>query len=326
MIMEYLRSSGYTSPTDVTESCEGISLNDDISKTFTRYLKSINGYEPITKTEKELPSGFYTPTKDYQGRIFLKPKMVVMPKLFILPNNTQLLILDDIKNFWESEERYRKFGNVYKRNILLYSAPGNGKTSMINIICKMLINEYNGIIICIDKIDDLLAYNDSMERIRTIEPNRKIITIIEDFERLAKNDEFTALLLQTLDGNSQFDNVVTFATTNHPEVLEKRFTCRPSRFNLVIEYTKPDEENRRAYITMKLKDGGYDVESEEIKNDIERYVAKTEGYSFDFVKEAIQGIYVDGIQEEQIFKRLEELIKKNGKIKVTEEKEKPIGF
>jgi hypothetical protein len=44
------------------------------------------------------------------------------------------------------------------------------------------------------------------------------------------------------------------------------------------------------------------------------------------VKEVVQGIYVDGISEVAIFDRLEELIKRNGKIKVTEDEAKRIGF
>jgi SpoVK/Ycf46/Vps4 family AAA+-type ATPase len=167
-----------------------------------------------------------------------------------------------------------------------------------------------------------------MDRLRSVEPNRKIITLIEDFERLAKDDYYAAMLLQLLDGNGQFDNVVTIATTNYPEILEKRFTCRPSRFNLVIEYKKPTAEIRKAYMEMKLSDSGIDIEDETVKRDIQRYVEKTEGYTFDFVKEVIQGIYVDGISEVAIFDRLEDLIKKDGKVKVTEgEKEsKKIGF
>ena len=160
----------------------------------------------------------------------------------------------------------------------------------------------------------------------TFDMDGQVVTIIEDFERLANHENYTALLLQTLDGNGQFDNVVTIATTNYPEILEKRFTCRPSRFNLVIEYKKPNADIRKAYIEMKLSDSGIDVNDENVKADIERYVSKTEGYTFDFVKEVIQGIYVDGISEVAIFDRLEELIKRNGKIKVTEDEAKKIGF
>jgi SpoVK/Ycf46/Vps4 family AAA+-type ATPase len=215
---------------------------------------------------------------------------------------------------------------VYKRNILLYSLPGNGKTSLINIICKILIEDYDGVVICIDTTDDLNSYGSCMDRLRSIEPNRKVITLIEDFERLAKDDYYSAMLLQLLDGNAQFDNVVTIATTNYPQILEKRFTCRPSRFNLVIEYKKPTAEIRRAYITNKLSDGGIDVNDETVKKDIERYVTKTEGYTFDFLKEVIQGIYVDGFTEVEIFDRLEELIRKDGQVKITEDSGKKIGF
>ena len=296
-------------------------------RSYTRYEKNGNMYEPIGVTKEVLPSGFYKPVWDrYNGRYFFSSKEVIMPKLYVLPNDIQMNILDDIKRFWKSEKRYRQFGQVYKRNILLYSLPGNGKTSLINIICKTLIEDYDGIVICIDNIDELNAYSPCMDRLRDIEPNRKIITLIEDFERLAKDDYYAAMLLQLLDGNGQFDNVVTIATTNYPQILEKRFTCRPSRFNLVIEYKKPNAEVRKAYITNKLSDGGIDVKDEKVQKDIERYVEKTEGYTFDFLKEVIQGIYVDGFTEVEIFDRLEELIKKDGRVKISEEESKKIGF
>lgn len=293
---------------------------------FTSYKVQENMYEPISEAAMELPKGFYRPVWDsYNNRGYLVAKKVIMPKLYKLPNKAQNQIIDDIKRFWESEERYRKFGNVYKRNILLYSQPGNGKTSLVNMICNYLIEEYNGIVISIDGTNDLVAYGKVMERVRSIEPNRKIITILEDFESLGKDEYFTSTLLQMLDGNSQLDNIVTFATTNHPEVLEKRFTCRPSRFNLVIEYKKPSAEVRKAYIEMKLSDAGFDINDETIKKDVERYVKKTQGYTFDFVKEVVQGIYVDGFTEVEVFDRLEKLRKKDGKVKVSETNKK-IGF
>lgn len=300
---------------------------DKKERSYTRYEKYGNMFEPIGVTEEVLPSGFYKPVWDrYNGKYFFSSKEVITPKLYVLPNEIQTSILDDIKRFWKSEKRYRQFGQVYKRNILLYSLPGNGKTSLINIICKTLIEDYDGIVICIDNIDELNAYSPCMDRLRDIEPNRRIITLIEDFERLAKDDYYAAMLLQLLDGNGQFDNVVTIATTNYPQILEKRFTCRPSRFNLVIEYKKPNADVRRAYITNKLSDGGIDVKDEKVQKDIERYVEKTEGYTFDFLKEVIQGIYVDGFTEVEIFDRLEELIKKDGRVKISEEESKKIGF
>ena len=96
---------------------------------------------------------------------------------------------------------------------------------------------------------------------------------------------------------------------------------------MVIEYKKPDAETRRAYMTNKLSEGGINVNDEDVKNDIERLVGRSDGYTFDFVKELIQCIYIDGIDEDKVFERLNGLIDQNGNIKVTDcDKGKPIGF
>lgn len=299
----------------------------NVNEMYCQYKQKGDGYYPIEETIKTLPSGFYKPAYDsYTGEVFLQSKKIITPKLYMLPNEAKELIIDDIQRFWKSEERYRKFQSVYKRNILLYSVPGNGKTCLINIMCKELIEKYNGIIICIDTQNELSNYSKVMSKFRQVEPKRKIITIIEDFERLAKDEYYSALLLQTLDGNEQLDSIVAIATTNYPENLEKRFTCRPSRFNLVLEYKKPTDEVRRFYMINKLRDGGIDVESEKVKADIERYVEKTKGYTFDFVKEVIQGIYIDDIDEETVFERITKAIEKNGMYKVTEDDGRRIGF
>lgn len=302
-------------------------MNKKRSKDYTSYVKQDDKYVPVGEATNELPVGYYKPVHNqYDDKTYLLQRDIVKPNLYTLPNKIQASLIRDIKKFWESEERYRKFGSVYKRNILMYSTPGNGKTSLINLICGEIINKYNGIVITIDSIQDLTAYPLCMDRLRSIEPKRKVITIIEDFERLTKNEENASLLLQILDGNKQYDNVVTIATTNHPEILEKQFVCRPSRFNIVIEYQKPNKKTRKAYIEKKLKDGGIDVENEEVKKDIERLAVRTNGFTFDFVKEAIQGIYIDAIEENAVFKRLEDIINRNGKVVISEEDVKKIGF
>ena len=297
------------------------------NNTYCQYKLKGDGYYPMQATVKKVPAGFYKPAHDsYTGEYFLEPKKIITPKLYLLPNEAKDVIVEDIQRFWQSEERYRKFQSVYKRNILLYSIPGNGKTCLINIMCQELIKKYDGIIVCIDTQRELDNYTKIMAKFRQVEPDRKIITIIEDFERLAKDEYYSALLLQLLDGNEQLDSIVTIATTNYPENLEKRWTCRPSRFNLVLEYKKPDAKVREFYIYNKLKDGGIDVDSEKVKEDIKRYVEKTEGFTFDFVKEAIQGIYVDDIAEDVVFERIEKARKKNGNYKVTEDDGRTIGF
>ena len=219
----------------------------------------------IGNTQGELKAGFYSPSYDDRNNPCLHPMEVEMPELYVLQDETQNMILNDIEKFWNNEARYRKFNSIYKRNILLYSVPGNGKTSLINIICRRLIEHYNGVVMMINKPYNLYAYGEIMQQMKSIEPTRKIIVVIEDFEYLANNPEASTTLLQMLDGNLQFDNVITIATTNTPNMLGSRYVARPSRFNLVIEHKKPNDKARRDYIFKKLESGGIDVNDEKTK-------------------------------------------------------------
>lgn len=293
---------------------------------FTQYMIKDGHYMPMQSTVASLPSGYYKPEMNsYNGEIYATPKDIVLPHLYELPNGLHQELLDDIKHFWNSEERYRKFGNVYKRNILLYSVPGNGKTSLINQICQQVIKEYDGIVISIDDENALETYPKLMQRIRQAEPNRKIVTVIEDFERLVQKDYLSALLLQILDGAEQFDGVLTVATTNYPDKISKQYTARPSRFNLIMEYKKPTAEVRKFYITNKLADAGIEI-NEKVGEDIERYVQKSEGFTFDFVKEVLEAIYIGEASEDEAFKRINESIHKNGLYKTTDKDSKKLGF
>ena len=293
---------------------------------FTQYILKDGNYVPMQSTILELPAGCYKPTMNqYNGDICATPKEIVLPHLYNLPNNLHKELLDDIKHFWESEERYRKFGNVYKRNILLYSVPGNGKTSLINQICQQVINDYNGLVMSIDDEEGLETYPKLMQKIRQIEPKRKIVTVIEDFERLVQKDYLSALLLQILDGTEQFDGVVTVATTNYPNKINKQYTARPSRFNIIREYKKPDAKVRKFYITNKLADAGIIID-EKVGEDIDRYVKNSEGFTFDYVKEVIEAMFVGEIPEDEAFNKIKDSIKKDGEYKTTDEEPTKLGF
>ena len=51
--------------------------------------------------------------------------------------------------------------------------------------------------------------------------------------------------LSLLDGENQIGNVVYVATTNYPEKLDKRFTDRPSRFDVVQKISMPNEDGKK---------------------------------------------------------------------------------
>lgn len=312
-----------------SHSSGSLSSRKDLNKNekrFNFYDVVGNMYVPSDSYTVTLPAGCYNPDYDeYRRQYYMYKKNMLEKELYNLPNPIHTRILEDLRHFWESEERYRAFGNVYKRNILIYSLPGNGKTSLIRLLTEELINTYNGIVMYIENPRQLRHYPIVMERLRIIEPNRKVVTVIEDFDIFFKNDDLTSHLLNVLDGNSDFDNVVTIATTNYPEKIGEQFTKRPSRFNLVIEYPKPNEETRRCYIIEKLKHLNIECFDEVTKKMVERFVGETKGLTFDYLKEFMQGIFVDELSEEEILERIKNSIENGGKYKISEDKTS-IGF
>ena len=247
-------------------------------------------------------------------------------KLFPLPNESTDVILNDIQKFWSLEKTYKKYGRVYRRNYLIYSAPGTGKTSLIKLMCKELIEKYNGIVLTISNTDNLQLYPEALRAIRSVEPDRKIITIIEDLDAFTDEDNTygnpaNSLLLNILDGAQTLSNVVTIATTNYIEKIAGRYKNRPSRFDLVMEFPLPNKESRRMFIEKS-------VLPEDIKKiNLDEWVKKTEGFSIDHINELILLYFVFGHTEEESFARVKKMAENNDTlVNETSTKRKVIGF
>lgn len=280
----------------------------------------------VGETFETLDAGYYnfclSPTI---GLYFLKAR-VETNKLFPLPNESTNVILNDIQKFWSLEKTYKKYGRVYRRNYLIYSAPGTGKTSLIKLMCKDLIEKYNGIVLTISNMDQLQLYPEALRAIRDVEPGRKIITIIEDLDAFTDEDNtygnpVNSLLLNILDGSQTLSNVVTIATTNYIEKIAGRYKNRPSRFDLVMEFPLPNSESRRMFIEKT-------VLPEDIKKiNLDEWVKKTEGFSIDHINELILLYFVFGHTEEESFARVKKMAENNDTlVNETSTKKKVIGF
>ena len=285
---------------------------------------SVNGDEfyAASKTVGKIPCGQYV-IKYNQNKncLFLKKIDVVTCDLFNLPNKIHEEVINDIKHFWSSKHLYKTFGNVYKRNILIHSVPGNGKTSLISLLINDLITNQDGFVIRLQSCLDLENYDNLISVIKEIEPNRNIIVIMEDFEDLVLKIGSESLLLNILDGVKQNENILTIATTNYPERLRERYLNRPTRFNRVIEYPKPDEKVRRYYISEKLNKCNIPI----TESDLDSYVDSTKNYTMDHLKEFLQMIYVDECSVEKANEMLSEMVSKKGNYKNSENNSN-IGF
>lgn len=261
---------------------------------FTKYIKiegdKYFGYS-VTNTVDSIPAGYYKFTSNQQLGIGIVKSNVNFDELFELPFKESDEIISDIKKFWDSKEKYIEYNYTHKRGILLYGKPGNGKTSIINLLTLELINKYNGIVFSINTPDDLNDFKEFVPYIlRNIEPDRPIICTIEDIDSILSNygQSTKSSFLNLLDGSNQVTNIVYVATTNYPDLLEENITNRPSRFDRRYEIGLPDENVRRTYIEKKIKD-------DDLKNiNLEYWVKQTEGYSISHIKELIISVIILG--------------------------------
>ena len=282
---------------------------------------------PVNNTFPELMPGYYTIEYNNNYGMYLSKQHVELNKLYRLPNGATDLLMDDISKFWTLEDTYRKYNRVFKRNYLLYSAPGTGKTSLINLMCQDLIEKYGGIVISLNSADEIRMYTQTVQRIRKIEPKRKIITVIEDIDNFIGdpfgngNSSMDTHILNTLDGNLKTGGIVTIATTNYIERVAGRYKNRPSRFDRVVEFPLPNDESRRIFIEKT-------VLPDDLKRiDIDLWVERTKGFTIDHLNELILLFFVFNHGEEESFATVTKMVRENNTLKnKTSENKKSLGF
>ena len=209
-----------------------------------------------------------------------------------MPSKAETEVLESITKFWSKKDKFKEYGFIYKRGILLFGPPGTGKTSLINIICERMIKEHDGVIFVIQSHDDLDMYSQFIPDVfRTIEPTRPILTIIEDIDCFCTGGSTETSLINVLDGIEQMDNVIYLATTNYTEKLPARLLNRPNRFDRRIKIGFPSAEVREAYIRKKLKPA--DIEAlEKSPNPIKSWVDKTVDLTLSHIGELIKSVII----------------------------------
>ena len=261
------------------------------------------------KTIKKLASGLYEIISLPNIGPCLKQKPFNTDELIVPPDDTIPKIIEEFKMFWTKKEEFTKRGLLYKRGFILWGPPGGGKTSLLSLLTKTLIKDYNGIVVD-GEHPDLTAIG--LRILRKIEPVRPIILMLEDLdsllERYGEND-----FLSLLDGEDQTDNIVTIATTNYPSRLDKRIINRPSRFDKVIKIGMPNEATRRMYLQAKEKS----LEGEEL----EKWVKMSEDFSLAHLKEMIVAVKCLGQPLKEVTERLKKM-----KVTLKDEDTFGIGF
>ena len=271
----------------------------------TQWLKrGINTFLPTDNaiTQATIDAGVYNIRYTTDTGYYLVKRDMNLDELIKMPNEEGNKVLEGIKNFWGKKDKFKEYGYAYKRGILLYGIPGGGKTSIINLLCKDLVEKMNGVVFSLSSDTDLTLYRTFMPEIyRVIEPTRPIICVIEDIDGLCQDKSVETTLLNVLDGIEQLENVVYIATTNYTERLSERILNRPNRFDIRMEVKSPNDECRKMYFEHKI--GKEDLEG----IDISEWVDKTRGMSMAHLGEVIKSVLILGNTFEETIANLNQM-------------------
>lgn len=266
-------------------------------------------YFPCGKTVETMPAGQYRIDVSDRGIFFVKMR-TNLDELLVLPDNNCDKVLASIEKFWDREKAFREFKFLWKRGIMLWGPPGSGKTSLLQLLSKDII-ERDGLTIY---IENPKVSTRALEMFREVEPDRPVVVILEDIDAMVKSygDD---MLLALLDGEVQIDNVVYVATTNYPELLDPRLVNRPSRFDEVIKIGMPTAAARKVYL--ERKNPKLDPEQ------LAYWVKHTDGFSVAHLRELIVSVECLGNDVDATIKRLKIM---NEKKSSSADFERKLGF
>ncbi|EFA76320.1 mitochondrial chaperone BCS1 [Heterostelium album PN500] len=170
---------------------------------------------------------------------FGNPRTIRSLSSVILPSTLKNNLLKDIKEFIDNEDWFRNRGIPYRRGYLLYGAPGNGKSSLVNAIAGELSLD-----ICIVSLSTRDMDDKQINYLLNNAPPKSIL-LIEDVdaafsvrdksgENAFQQSSLTfSGVLNALDGVASQEGRILFMTTNKIEQLDPAL-IRDGRIDMKI--------------------------------------------------------------------------------------------
>ncbi|MCR4688041.1 MAG: ATP-dependent zinc metalloprotease FtsH [Saccharofermentans sp.] len=173
--------------------------------------------------------------------------------------------LSEIVDFLKNPDKYQKLGAKIPRGVLLYGAPGTGKTLLAKAVageakCKFFYISGS------DFVEMLVGVGAS--RVRSLFQDAKkeapSVLFIDEIDAVGRKrgaglgggqDEREQTLNQILvemDGFDSSTNVIVIAATNRVDVLDPAL-LRPGRFDRRIMVNEPDADEREAILKIHAK-------------------------------------------------------------------------
>jgi len=191
--------------------------------------------------------------------------------------------------FLKNCTQLEKYGVPAKRGIILAGEPGTGKT----IVCKALMSEADNITCIATNAEGMVQDGYIPELFSVAQALCPSIIFIEDIDFIgqARHDVYRGgppliSLLAEMDGIAEKNAIVTVATSNSFETLDKALSERPSRFDRIFRITRPAYQQRAElvkHISKKIP------LSEDVRKHI---VEETNGFTPAQIQEVLHGMVI----------------------------------
>jgi hypothetical protein len=173
-------------------------------------------------------------------------------------------------------------GQHLKRGILLYGAPGTGKTHTV----RYLLSQLPDLTVIVISGRALGRIREACSVARALQP---AVVVVEDVDLIAEQREaypgeqpLLFQLLNEMDGLGSAADVTFLLTTNRADLLEPALASRPGRVDLAAELPLPDAAARRRLIQLYRGDLVLELTGEDA------LIERTEGVTAAFLKELLR--------------------------------------
>jgi len=201
----------------------------------------------------------------------------------VLPEGQHQAIYENTLGWLQQAEALSRAGLATKRGVILSGPPGTGKTLLFKSLCA----QAEGITCLFATGESFVSPGDILNLYELARMLKPTMVFLEDLDFVGNerqpegtfSNKLLGALLAELDGVKGNEEIVTLASTNFPEVIDKALADRPGRFDLKVEITFPGKEERKRMLSHflgRLRDG---VRPEVSEEEIASLVEATNGLS-----------------------------------------------
>lgn len=173
----------------------------------------------------------------------------------ILDEDMKKALVADVTNFFDGQKTYQDLKVPWKRGVIYYGPPGNGKTISIkatmNTLYKRGMEEGDKrLTVPTLYVRTLVSYGGPEYSLRQIFSKARqeapCYLVFEDLDSIV-SDNVRSYFLNEVDGLKSNDGILMVGSTNHLDRLDPGIAKRPSRFDRKYYFPDPNYDQRVQY-------------------------------------------------------------------------------